>query len=177
MPYSTIIWKPFSFSRWEQYRNSWPVIIQGDKPWDTELYLGCLNHITSFRPQGTTPLREGGWRITSGEEDLLNQLRKAHMNSQKLLQHAQAMHGLKPHPFMYIVVSSLMFSWDSWVCKLVLWMLCPLLGSFLLLVNLLQIWYFYFIILYFIIKIKAKKSCMWEWRLEIRNKGQEWPKR
>jgi hypothetical protein len=43
----------------------------------------------------------------------LKQLRKAHMNSQKLLQHAQAMHGLKPHPFMYIVVSSLMFSWDS----------------------------------------------------------------
>lgn len=65
-------------------------------------------------------------------QDPLNQLNKVHINSLRLKQHAYNLHGSEPDPLhMYYSSFSLIFLWDSPVCRWVhLWLLFLLLELF-----------------------------------------------
>lgn len=137
---------------------SWSSVKERGIPWNTHLKIGCLYQIPHLRTQGT-PWKKSykeckiqSARRTPGEQSRLKKLSKTHMSSQRLKQQRKNIHGSTPGPLF--IAFNLAFSWDFWICELVvLWLLCPLLGFFHLLSSLLwlQCDTFLFYLVYFIL--------------------------
>lgn len=85
--------------------------------------MGWLRQICPLRTQGRLPKRNRKeykshrWKRTPGEQGPLNQLRQAHMNSQRQKQWAQHWLSLYWVLCVYIIAFSLLFLRDSWKCE------------------------------------------------------------
>jgi hypothetical protein len=81
--------------------------MQRAKSWNTQIPPLRAQGIPQKRRQEECESQKG-WR-TPGEQGPVNQLSRAHINSQRLRRHAQGMHGSPQVLCLYIKASSLVF--------------------------------------------------------------------